>query len=133
MGDRAIELLRADTKSGYKEVYAVGGKWQAKPYVAPKKQRSLGLFDSPRAAALEIILFKIGSTPLPPSPKSRKKRGEGRKPRQRRLIRSGSSPAALPAARIAPVSVLSEQLELQVDERPPEGTIVVPCVPLGAA
>ena len=41
---------------------------------------------------------------------------------------SGSLPhseGTLPAARISPVSVLSEQVELQVDERPPEGTIVV--------
>ena len=37
---QAINLLKADTVSGYQEVYKVGGKWQAKPYVSPGVQRT---------------------------------------------------------------------------------------------
>ena len=83
---QAINLLKADTVSGYQEVYKVGGKWQAKPYVSPGVQRSLGMFDDPQLAAKEVLWFKIGVVQLPPTPKPRNKRGAGRKPRSRVTI-----------------------------------------------
>ena len=58
--ERTVDLLRSDdTVSGYQEVYAVGSKWQAKPYTAPGKQRNLGSFTSAsegRSSAVGPIL-----------------------------------------------------------------------------
>ena len=97
--ERCIDLLRV---SGYDEkykwVYKVGGAWQAKPYVRPKTQRHLGDFATPREAAAEVLSFKMGDRPLPPSPsKDRNKRGTGRKPRDRR---KGAQPALSPAMHV---------------------------------
>ena len=65
----AIDLLRAPTKSGFSEVYPVGQRWQAKPYVKPGSQRSAGYFSSARAAAIQVFMIKMGYEPWPPSPK----------------------------------------------------------------
>jgi hypothetical protein len=85
--ERCVDLLRAPTRSGYKEVHesATKGKWQAKPYVGPKDQRNLGTFDTAREAAAAILAFKMGSLQLK-SPKNteRNKRGQGPRPRDRR-------------------------------------------------
>ena len=57
--EAAINLLRAPTKSEYSEVYPVGRRWQAKPYVKPGSQRSAGYFSSPWQAALRVFMIKI--------------------------------------------------------------------------
>jgi hypothetical protein len=98
-----VDLLRDDaTRSGYKEVYAVGGKWQAKVYVGPGKQRNLGSFNHPRDAAGRVLDHILGE-PLPPSPKPRNKRGAGRKPRVSLKPRTTAGKARVPAAQPSPV------------------------------
>jgi hypothetical protein len=85
--ERCVDLLLAPgTKSGYKEVYssATKGKWQAKPYVGPKKQRNLGTFETARAAAEAILDFKRGGRCAPSPQKERNKRGQGARARDRR-------------------------------------------------
>ena len=79
---QCIDLLRSPkTISGYEEVYRVGKKWQAKPYISPGIQRSLGLFDSPRDAAERVFQYHAGWKALPPAPAPRNKRGQGKKKR----------------------------------------------------
>ena len=128
--ERAIDLLRTkDTKSGYQEVYPVGRRWQAKPYVSPGKQRSLGLFATAREAAGRILEHRAGTKPLPPSPKARRKRGEGRQPRSKRARAELARIAtlhALPKAEAVPMPVI------EVGSAPPSGAIVVPCYPMPA-
>ena len=88
--ERCIDLLRAPTQSGYKEVYRspTAGMWQAKPYAGPGKQPNLGTFPTAREAAAAIFWFKqrAASGTLSPAkpPKERRRRGTGRKPRDRR-------------------------------------------------
>ena len=85
--ERCVDLLLAPgTKSGYKEVYpsATEGKWQAKPYIGPGKQRNLGTFATARAAAKAILWFKQGGCPAPSPQKERNKRGQGARARDRR-------------------------------------------------
>ena len=57
------------------------------------KQRSLGVFDSPEDAALEVLRFYIDwalrEPPASPT-KPRNKRGEGRRPDSRHGMRKGS-------------------------------------------
>ena len=98
--EAAIDLLcDQSTKSGYKEVYAVGERWQAKPYVKPGSQRSAGYFASPRAAALRIFEIKMGYEPPPRSPKKgMNKHGMGRKPVARKRSSSSKGGAARKAA-----------------------------------
>ena len=129
--ERAINLLRTkDTKSGYQEVYPVGRRWQAKPYVSPGKQRNLGTFATAREAAGRIIHHRAGTMPLlPPSPKPRNKRGEGRQPRSKRARAEAVRIAALhalPRAAAVPMPVI------EIGSAPPSGAIVVPCYPLPA-
>ena len=74
-----IDLLRSpNTRSGFQQVYPFRGKWQAKVYVGPGDQRSLGVFDRPRDAATAVFNWKIDGSPPLPEPKPRNKRGEGR-------------------------------------------------------
>ena len=94
--EACVDLLRAPgTKSGYKEVYPFRNKWQAKPYIAPGKQRSLGLFAEPRRAAEAIFNFNMGMVPLPPSPKAREKRGAGSARQRQRKSRPKLQPLSL--------------------------------------
>ena len=111
--DAAIDLLRAPTRSGYSEVYPVGSRWQAKPYVKPGSQRSAGYFSSPRAAAMQVFMTKMGYEPWPPSPKKgMNKHGQGRKPvhRQRSRISKGGSAFNI-SARASPLSVTASLME----------------------
>ena len=89
--ERAIDLLRAPTHSGYREVYVspTAGRWQAKPYVGPGKQRNLGTFPTAREAAAAVFWFRQGKAagtllPIKSPDKERNRRGQGRKPRDRR-------------------------------------------------
>ena len=86
-----LSLLRTTaTKSGFHLVTPFRQRWQAK-VSARGKQRSLGVFDSPEDAALEVLLFYIGQREPPASPtKPRNKRGEGRRPDSRHGMRKGS-------------------------------------------
>ena len=64
--EKAVDLLRtSETKSGYQEVYPMRKRWQAKPYLEPGDQRNLGSFATPRIAAMAVLSFKMGDTPLP--------------------------------------------------------------------
>ena len=95
----ALGLLRSDDKaSKFKYVEKSGQRWAARPYIGPKKQRHLGSFDTPEEAAEEIISFLCSQRPLPPSPKQRNKRGEGRAPRIRALRRKGAPHMPCPIA-----------------------------------
>ena len=67
--------------------------------------------------------FKLGNVPVPPTPKKRRMRGEGRAPRVRcRGIGSGGMKAS-------PTTVAVGQLELEVSEEPPEDALVVAGAP----
>ena len=57
--------------------------WQAKPYIRPKVQRSLGSFYTVEEAAVAVVHWSLGILPTPPSPPGRNRRGEGRRPRER--------------------------------------------------
>ena len=130
--EKAIDLLRAsDTKSGYKEVYWADGErpWQAKPYVRPGKQKSLGRFSSPRAAAEQVLQFSLGYVPEPPTPaKERRQRGTGRKPRERRraVRESPVPPAEVPVVVATECNLVSFRLVLEVSNEPPPGALLVP-------
>ena len=63
-----VDLIAGPTKTGYKYVYKVGKRFQAKPYVRPGVQRSIASCESAEAAAAAIILLAYGILPLPPSP-----------------------------------------------------------------
>ena len=81
--EQCIDLLKANTDSGYHEVYIVGEKYQAKVYVSPGVQRNLGSFALARKAAEKVLQYRTGQEQLPQSPATRRKRGEGRMPRYR--------------------------------------------------
>ena len=81
--DQGIQLLKTDSISGYTAVYRVSSSdnpWQAKPYIRPKVQRSLGSFDTKEMAAAAVLFWAIGmlDTPLTPD-KQRSKRHDGRR------------------------------------------------------
>ena len=86
--ERGIFLLKAGNTSGYMNVFAVDSAdnpWQAKPYIRPKVQRSLGSFPKKELTAGAVMLWAIGWLPSPPTPsKDRNKRNEGRRVRDRR-------------------------------------------------
>ena len=95
-----LAALVEPIKSGYKYVYPSGERWQAKPYVKPGVQRGLGSFDTKEEAANEILSLAYEGLPLPPTPKARGKRGQGRQPR----VRAKRPRAARPlAAAVAPI------------------------------
>ena len=85
--ERAIDMLKTDSKSGYLYVLPVkssSNPWQAKPYIKPKVQRSLGSFPTARDAARCVVHWVLGIYPTPPSPHTdRNRRGEGRRKRDR--------------------------------------------------
>ena len=130
--DAAIDLLRKpSTRSGYSEVYPVGSRWQAKPYVKPGSQRSAGYFDQPRDAAMQVFMIKMGYEPQPASPKKNmNKHGMGRKPVPRKGGISKGGSARMPAANAMPPASLSEQLVMYVDDAPHADSIHVPCMPV---
>ena len=95
-----LAALAEPTISGCKYVYKSGGRWQAKPYVKPGVQCGLGSFDTKEEAAEAILSLAYEGLPLPPTPKARGKRGEGRQPR----VRAKRPRAARPlAAAVAPI------------------------------
>ena len=92
--EEALAKLKEPTQTGFRYIYKSGERFQAKPYIRPGVQRSLGNFSSAEEAAIEVIRLCLGCIPLPPSPKKdRAKRGEG--PRQR-TRRKGAAPIPLP-------------------------------------
>ena len=121
--EKAVDLLRtSETKSGYQEVYPMRKRWQAKPYLEPGDQRNLGSFATPRSAAMEVLSFKMGSTPLPQKGPPKAKGGTAEQPRRR-----PSKASRLPAAGSSPVTVHATHLNVQVDDEPPPDSIVVRC------
>ena len=98
----AVQLLKTNNSSGYAHVFPVKGRkpWQAKPYIRPRVQRSLGSFYTAEEAAEAVVSHALGLLPTPPTPPARNRRGEGRRPRDRRKKR--------PAAEAGDVQVLYE-------------------------
>jgi len=98
----AVQLLKTNNSSGYSHVFPVKGQkpLQAKPYIRPKVQRSLGSFHTAEEAAMAVVSHALGILPTPPTPLARNHRGEGRRPRDRRKRR--------PAAEAADVQVRYE-------------------------
>ena len=94
--DQGIQLLKTDSISGYTAVYRVSSSdnpWQAKPYIRPKVQRSLGSFDTKEMAAAAVLYWAIGMLDSPLTPdKQRSKRHDGRRERDRS---KGVQPLAL--------------------------------------
>ena len=72
MAECYVDLIAGPTQTGYKYVYKVGKRFQAKPYVRLHVQRSLATClascESAEAAAAEIVLLAYDMRPLPPSP-----------------------------------------------------------------
>ena len=99
---QAVVLLKTNNSSGYSHVFPVKGQkpLQAKPYIRPKVQRSLGSFHTAEEAAMAVVSHALGILPTPPTPPARNRRGEGRRPRDRRKKR--------PAAEAADVQVRYE-------------------------
>jgi len=59
---QAVQLLKTTNISGYSHVFPVKGRkpWQAKPYIRPKVQRSLGSFHSAEEAAEAVVAHALG-------------------------------------------------------------------------
>ena len=73
-----LELIFGRSRSGYKDVYPHRKKWQAKVFVEGKGVCSLGIFKSPRQAAIKVAQAKAAGLYLLPSPdKTRAKPGCG--------------------------------------------------------
>ena len=90
--EHALRVLDRPNKSGYRDVFPVGDKWQAKVYVRPKVQRNLGLFGTKKEAAVQVLAYLLTGIPPPTPDKNRNKRGEGRrvKPRRQQRVRQPS-------------------------------------------
>ena len=93
-----VYLIAGPTKTGYKYVYKVGKRFQAKVYVRPGVQRNLASCESAEAAAAAILLLAYGIEPLPPSPdKNKPKIGVMKRQRAKARQDLASPLAALPA------------------------------------
>ena len=94
----ALRVLVRPNKSGFRDVFAVGDKWQAKVYVRPKVQRNLDLYVTREEAAVAVLHYRLTGM-LPPTPdKNRNKRGEGRRVKPRRQRRPRQPSLATPLA-----------------------------------
>ena len=107
--EKARGYIRRRNKSGFRDVFLVGERWQAKPYVKPGDQRSAGYFDTKEQAADEILAYLCSGVPPPTPKKGRSKRGEGRRPppKQQKAARQAlpATPLAeLPAQPITPAT-----------------------------
>ena len=82
------EVLKTPkNKTGYHHVdTTTSKKFQARPYINGKGYRNLGTFETVEEAAKRVILAMLGENPIPPTPKERNKRGEGRRQRDRRKV-----------------------------------------------
>ena len=58
MAECYIDMIAGPTQTGYRYVYKVGKRFQAKPYVRPGVQRSLASCQSAEEAAAEIVLLR---------------------------------------------------------------------------
>ena len=121
--ERALDLFRAPTASGFYCVTKSGKQWQAKVTVRGS-QKILGRHLRPRQAAADVMSFCIGSLPAPPSPTSlRNKRGLGPREDSRHGKRRAAAVRSLPAAE--PLVVVTGEWE--ASEVPPADALVVPC------
>ena len=104
--ERAIDLLKNDSKSGYFCVTPSGKLWQAK-VTARGHQVILGRYTQPRVAATDVLRFLVGNIEAPPSPtKLRNKRGQGSRPDSRHGKHRRKASARSPAACVSPTSHL---------------------------
>jgi len=108
--DKAREVIRRSNQSGFRDVFKVGEKWQAKVYVGPNDQRHAGYFATPEAAADEVLKYLCTGKPPPKPERERRKRGEApRPPAKRQKAAQQASPvtplAELPAQPITPATL----------------------------
>jgi len=105
--DKARDVIRRPNQSGFRDVFKVGEKWQAKVYVGPKDQRHAGYFGTPEAAADEVLRYLCTGVPPPKPERERRKRGEGPQPPAKRpKARQQATPLAeLPAQPIMPATL----------------------------
>ena len=126
--ERAIDLLKVDSRSGYFCVTRSGKQWQAK-VTARGHQVILGRFHEPRLAAAEVLQFLVGNMEAPPSPtKLRNKKGQGSRSDSRHCKHRRKA-----SARVSPVSVTASHLQVEVCDTVPADAIVVACEPLEAS
>ena len=107
---KARDVIRRPNQSGFRDVFKVGHKWQAKPYVGPKDQRHAGYFATPEAAADEVLKYLCTGVPPPKPERERRKRGEApRPPAKRQKAAQQASPATplaeLPAQPVTPATL----------------------------
>jgi len=110
--DKARDVIRRPNQSGFRDVFKVGHKFQAKVYVGPKDQRNAGYFATPEAAADEVLKYLCTGVPPPKPERERRKRGEApRPPAKRPKVGQQASPATplaeLPAQPITPADLAS--------------------------
>ena len=86
---------------------------------------NLGSFDDARAAAEQVLKLKVGQVPLPPAPKPRRKRGEGRKPRVGK--KAAPEAARRAALRNLPLVAATALVRVEVGSEAAAGAVVVPC------
>ena len=89
--DKARDVIRRPNQSGFRDVFKIGHKWQAKPYTGPKDQRHAGYFATPGAAADEVLKYLCTGVCRRPSrsesagrevrPRGRQRRGRRRRSR----------------------------------------------------
>ena len=108
--EKALRVIERPNKSGYRDVFAVGEKWQAKPYVGPKDQRHAGYFEKREEAADEVLRFLCTGVPPPKPERERRKRGDAPQPPAKRpKARQQASPATplaeLPAQPVTPATL----------------------------
>ena len=81
---KALPFLARPNKSKFRDVFPVGKRWQAKPYIRPGVQRDMGMYGTPEEAAVQVLLYLCTGIALPSPKKKRNKRGTGRQPRPKR-------------------------------------------------
>ena len=96
--DKALPLLVRPNKSGFRDVFPVVKKWQAKVYVRPKVQRNLGLYETKEEAAVQVLFYLFNGVPPPTPDKNRNKRGMGRRQKPRRQQQPRKPSLATPLA-----------------------------------
>ena len=108
--DKARDVIRRPNQSGFRDVFKVGEKWQAKVYVGPKDQRHAGYFETREEAADEVLRFLCTGVPPPKSERERRKRGEAprppaKRPKARQQASLATPLAELPAQPITPATL----------------------------
>ena len=110
--DKARDCIRRSNASGFRDVFKVGDKWQAKVYVGPGDQRGMGSFEQPEDAAKQVLMYLCTGDAPPKPEKQRRKRGEAqpkqpKRPRHSQQASPATPLAELPAQPITPATFAS--------------------------